>query len=75
VASFQANPFGLYDMAGNVSEWVQDCWHDTYVRAPLDGSSWDNPGCQRRVVRGGYWASSPDQASGIYQNCRVRVCV
>jgi len=62
VGSFSANPFGLYDMAGNVSEWVQDCWHANYVRAPIDGSAWENPGCERRVVRGGYWASSERQA-------------
>lgn len=62
VRSFSANVWGLYDMAGNVSEWVQDCWHANYVRAPFDGSAWENPGCKRRVVRGGYWASSPGQA-------------
>lgn len=61
-ASFLPNPWGLHDMASNVSEWVMDCWHETYVRAPVDGSAWDNPGCTRRVVRGGYWASSPVQA-------------
>jgi formylglycine-generating enzyme required for sulfatase activity len=60
--SFTANPFGLYDMAGNVSEWVADCWHETYTRAPSDGSAWVNPGCGRRVVRGGYWASAPRAA-------------
>lgn len=62
VGSFVANPFGFYDMAGNVSEWVQDCWHANYVRAPITGVAWDNPGCDRRVVRGGYWASSERQA-------------
>jgi len=61
VMSFAANPFGLYDINGNVSEWVQDCWHDSYLRAPVDGSAWVNPGCRARVVRGGSWGSSPDQ--------------
>lgn len=60
--SLQANPWGLYDMAGNVSEWVQDCWHATYARAPQDGTAWENPGCPSRVVRGGNWASAPGQA-------------
>jgi formylglycine-generating enzyme required for sulfatase activity len=60
--SFPANAFGLHDLAGNVSEWIEDCWHGTYVRAPVDGSAWVNPGCGKRVVRGGYWASSPGQA-------------
>jgi formylglycine-generating enzyme required for sulfatase activity len=61
-ARFPPNPLGLHDMAGNVSEWVEDCWHQTYVQAPTDGSAWVNPGCERRVLRGGYWASSPDQS-------------
>jgi formylglycine-generating enzyme required for sulfatase activity len=61
VMSFQPNPFGLYDIGGNVSEWVADCWHDNYVRAPADGSAWVNPGCAERVIRGGSWGSAPDQ--------------
>lgn len=67
VASFEANPFGLYDIGGNVGEWVRDCWHDTYVRAPVDGSAWVNPGCEQRVIRGGYWASAPDQTRSAYR--------
>jgi formylglycine-generating enzyme required for sulfatase activity len=65
--SFAANPFGLYDINGNVSEWTQDCWHDNYVRAPNDGSAWINPGCRSRVVRGGSWGSSPDQVDSAYR--------
>jgi formylglycine-generating enzyme required for sulfatase activity len=61
-ATFPPNPMGLHDMAGNVSEWVEDCWHQTYVQAPADGSAWVNPGCERRVLRGGYWASAPEQS-------------
>jgi len=61
-ASFKANPWGLYDLAGNVSEWLQDCWHDTYVGAPSDGSAWDMPDCSRRTVRGGYWAGAPERS-------------
>jgi len=67
VASFEPNPFGLFDMGGNVSEWVRDCWHDTYVRAPLDGSAWLNPGCDQHVIRGGHWASLPDQTRSAYR--------
>ena len=67
VMSFAANPFGLYDVNGNVSEWAQDCWHDNYVRAPNDGSAWINPGCRSRVVRGGSWGSSPDQVDSAYR--------
>ena len=67
VASFEPNPFGLFDIGGNVGEWVMDCWHDTYLRAPVDGSAWINPGCKMRVVRGGYWAASPNQSRSAYR--------
>jgi formylglycine-generating enzyme required for sulfatase activity len=61
VGEFPANPFGLHDMHGNVGEWVEDCWHDSYSGAPSDGSAWTS-GCTmaiRRVVRGGTWLSDP----------------
>jgi len=61
VMGFLPNPFGLYDISGNVSEWVADCWHENYMRAPADGSAWVNPGCAERVIRGGSWGSAPDQ--------------
>ncbi|MCW8806735.1 MAG: SUMF1/EgtB/PvdO family nonheme iron enzyme [Rhodanobacter sp.] len=67
VMRFAANPFGLYDIDGNVSEWVQDCWHESYIRAPDDGSAWVNPGCSARVVRGGSWGSSPEQVRSAYR--------
>lgn len=67
VGSFAVNPFGLYDMSGNVAEWVRDCWHETYIRAPDDGTAWINPGCGFRVVRGGYWASSPHQTRSAFR--------
>lgn len=67
VMSFAANPFGLYDISGNVSEWVTDCWHDSYLRAPTDGSAWVNPGCTAHVLRGGSWGSSPEQVYSAYR--------
>lgn len=67
VRSYEANRFGIHDVNGNVSEWVEDCWHDNYQRAPSDGSAWVNPGCNRRVIRGGSWASSPDQARSAFR--------
>jgi formylglycine-generating enzyme required for sulfatase activity len=67
VMTFKPNPFGLYDIDGNVSEWVADCWHDNYIRAPVDGSAWLNPGCSAHVVRGGSWGSSPDQVVSAYR--------
>lgn len=67
VMSFQPNPFGIYDIDGNVSEWVADCWHDNYTRAPHDGSAWVNPGCSERVIRGGSWGSAPEQDRSAYR--------
>ncbi|MGA9423119.1 MAG: SUMF1/EgtB/PvdO family nonheme iron enzyme [Rhodanobacteraceae bacterium] len=67
VESFPANAFGLYDMNGNVSEWVADCWHDNYVRAPHDSAAWVNPGCGVHVIRGGSWGSDPDQVRSAFR--------
>lgn len=67
VRSFEPNRFGIYDIAGNVSEWVEDCWHDNFQRAPADGSAWVNPGCTRRVLRGASWASAPDQVRSAFR--------
>jgi formylglycine-generating enzyme required for sulfatase activity len=61
VGSFQPNPFGLYDTAGNVVEWVQDCWHENYKGAPQDGSAWKEAGggdCAQRVIRNGSWGGA-----------------
>jgi formylglycine-generating enzyme required for sulfatase activity len=57
VGKYPANPFGLYDMHGNVWEWVEDCWHDSYVGAPDDGSAWTAGSGSRRVLRGGCWSN------------------
>ena len=61
IGSFDPNQFGLYDMAGNVSEWVQDCWHENYNGAPDDGSVWEGGDCTQRIVRGGSFIS-PQQS-------------
>jgi formylglycine-generating enzyme required for sulfatase activity len=67
VASFQANAWGLHDMSGNLSEWVADCWHASYRRAPTDGVAWYNPGCRQRLVRGANWANSPEQSRAAWR--------
>jgi formylglycine-generating enzyme required for sulfatase activity len=58
-AQKQANAFGLYDMSGNVWEWVEDSYHDSYSGAPNDGTVWQGDGA-KRVLRGGSWVSNPD---------------
>ncbi|CAH1385521.1 formylglycine-generating enzyme family protein [Candidatus Nitrotoga sp. M5] len=69
VGSFAPNGFGLYDMLGNVWEWVEDTWHDTYRGAPADGSAWSSGGAistlsnqEWRVLRGGSWIIDPRDA-------------
>lgn len=64
-----ANDFGLYDMHGNVSEWCQDVWHDSYDGAPTDGSAWPEGGNQdRRIRRGGSWVNQPMNCRSAYRN-------
>ena len=55
VGTKKPNPWGLYDMHGNVDEWTQDCWNDSYCGAPGDGSAWLSGDCSQRVLRGGSW--------------------
>lgn len=67
VASKQANAFGLYDMSGNVWEWVDDSFHMNYKSAPVDGSSWAGDESQR-VVRGGSYLDKAQFARSAYRN-------
>ena len=59
VGLFEPNAFGLYDVLGNVWEWTQDCWNDSYSGAPIDGSAWRSGDCSARVLRGGSWGGRP----------------
>ena len=69
VGSYRANSFGLYDMAGNVNEWVEDCFYNDYNGAPDDGSAWvRKTDCRIRSVRGGGWAGSLDTVATPYRN-------
>ncbi len=61
VDKFAANAWGLYQVHGNVFEWTEDCYHDSYVGAPTDGSAWTTAPCGSRVARGGSWISVPDR--------------
>jgi formylglycine-generating enzyme required for sulfatase activity len=58
VGKYRPNAFGLYDVIGNVWEWVEDCWNRSYAGAPGDGGAWLTSGCSHRVVRGGSWINS-----------------
>jgi formylglycine-generating enzyme required for sulfatase activity len=67
VGSFAANPFGLYDMAGNVWQWLQDCNNRNYNGAPTDGSAWISGDCSRRVSRGGSWVFGPQRLRSAHR--------
>lgn len=56
VGRFSPNAFGLHDTAGNVFEWVADCYHDSFADAPENGAALDKPDCGKRVIRGGAWS-------------------
>ena len=73
VGSYAANGFGLYDVLGNVWEWVQDCWNESYTGAPSDGSLCTRPRgsedhCYVRVLRGGAWSSGPRYLRSAYRD-------
>jgi formylglycine-generating enzyme required for sulfatase activity len=59
VGSHPPNAFGLYDLHGNVCEWVEDSWHANYIGAPDEGRAWVEPEDSRRLVRGGAWDYLP----------------
>src|SRR5271166_1351960 len=67
--SFKPNAFGLYDMYGDVWQWIEDCVHGDYNGAPQDGSAWIADGdCGRRVVRGGSWSYSPQDLRSAHRD-------
>ena len=70
VGQKKANPWGLYDMHGNVREWVQDCWHSDYNGAPTDGSAWV-VACKyvgaARVIRGGSWINNAGSCRSAFR--------
>ena len=76
VATLTPNAWGLYDMHGNVWEWVEDCWHNNYEGAPTDGSAWleaDQNNCQLRVLRGGSFDDTPERLRSAFRGVRLPV--
>jgi len=70
VGQKQPNPWGLFDMQGNVGEWCEDVWHDSYDGAPCDGSPWLEGGDKHyRVLRGGCWDSAPYHCRSAARFC------
>ena len=67
VGRFAANGFGLFDVHGNVWEWTQDCWNESYKGAPTDGSAWQRGDCDRRVLRGGSWFFGPERLRSAFR--------
>jgi formylglycine-generating enzyme required for sulfatase activity len=59
VGGYAPNDFGLYDMQGNLWEWVGDCFHNNYKGAPSDGSAWTSDDCAKPVGRGAAWNNMP----------------
>jgi formylglycine-generating enzyme required for sulfatase activity len=68
VGSFKPNGFGLHDMHGNVFQWTEDCYVETYAKAPSDGSPNTTGGCKLRVARGGSWYFSPGYLRSAFRN-------
>jgi len=72
VGSFVANDFGLYDVHGNVWEWLQDCGNEDYVGAPTDGSAWMTGDCSLAVARGSSWGSLGQDVRSASRNSNSR---
>jgi formylglycine-generating enzyme required for sulfatase activity len=68
VGAFKANAFGLTDMLGNVLQWTEDCWHEDYAGAPVDGSAWLDGDCTAHELRGASWFSNPSYVRADYRD-------
>jgi formylglycine-generating enzyme required for sulfatase activity len=67
IDSFEPNPWGLYNVHGNVWEWTEDCWSASYHGVPTDASAWTSGDCLERIVRGGSWDNDPQFLRSAYR--------
>ncbi|MCE2450130.1 MAG: SUMF1/EgtB/PvdO family nonheme iron enzyme [Candidatus Latescibacteria bacterium] len=67
IGSFRPNPFGLFDMIGNVQEWTADCWNDT-----SDGRAWQQGDCSLRVIRGGSFSRNENLNPSAFRSALRR---
>jgi formylglycine-generating enzyme required for sulfatase activity len=67
VDSYLPNPWGLFNVHGNVAEWVEDCWNANHMGAPADGAPALTGDCSRRVVKGGGWSYWPEDLRSAYR--------
>ena len=73
VKSFLPNPWGLYQVHGNVWDWVEDCWHADYHNAPADGSAWTTGECKSRGLRGCSWGNDPQSLRAAFRGANFPV--
>lgn len=73
VGSYRANPWGFFDMHGNVKEWVADCWNPSYAGAPSNGDAWLSGDCSRHLYRGGSWNDDVVALTSFFRGRSSRV--
>jgi formylglycine-generating enzyme required for sulfatase activity len=71
VDSYEPNPWGLYQVHGNIWEWTEDCWSDSNIGNPGDGSARTTGDCSHRAVRGGSWLAYPQNVRSAYRARRL----
>ena len=71
VGTFRPNAFGLHEVCGNISEWCQDSYLDSYETMPTDGSAFESAGCKKRVYRGGNWRNQANHSRSAHRKANL----